>query len=95
MEERIYESNNFIVTMPHSVMWVYLCIPGHIHCPCSTVMALLCIPVSELVHSLQVVTDPFSMHVHLFQYFYYLIQYYSNNNNISNMNYMTIYTKYM
>ena len=38
-----------IVTMLHSVMWVCLCIPGHIHCSCSTVMALLCIPVSELV----------------------------------------------
>ena len=33
----------------HSVMWVCLCIPGHIHCSCSTVMTLLCIPVSELV----------------------------------------------
>ena len=38
-----------IVTMLHSVMWVCLCIPGHIHCSCSTVMALLCIPLSELV----------------------------------------------
>ena len=38
-----------IVTMLHSVMWMCLCIPGHIHCSCSTVMALLCIPVSELV----------------------------------------------
>ena len=35
--------------MLHSVMWVSLCIPGHIHCSCSTVMALLCIPLSELV----------------------------------------------
>ena len=35
--------------MLHSVMWVCLCIPGHIHCSCSTVMALLCIPLSELV----------------------------------------------
>ena len=26
-----------------------LCIPGHIHCSCSTVMALLCIPLSKLV----------------------------------------------
>ena len=26
-----------------------LCIPRHIHCSCSTVMALLCIPLSELV----------------------------------------------
>ena len=31
------------------MMWVCLCIPGHIHCSCSTVMALLCIPLSELV----------------------------------------------
>ena len=38
-----------VVTMLHSVMWVYLCIPGHIHCSCSTVMALLCISLSELV----------------------------------------------
>ena len=38
-----------IVTMLHGVMWVCLCIPGHIHCSCSTVMALLCIPLSELV----------------------------------------------
>ena len=38
-----------IVTMLHSVMWVCLCIPGHIHCSCSTVMALLCLPLSELV----------------------------------------------
>ena len=37
------------ITMLHSVMWVCLCIPGYIHCSCSTVMALLCIPVSELV----------------------------------------------
>ena len=38
-----------IVTMLHGVMWVCLCISGHIHCLCSTVMALLCIPVPELV----------------------------------------------
>ena len=38
-----------IVTMLHSVMRVCLCIPGHIHCSCSTVMALLCIPLSKLV----------------------------------------------
>ena len=37
------------VTMLQSVMWVCLCIQGHIHCSCSTVMALLCIPLSELV----------------------------------------------
>ena len=35
--------------MLHSVTWVCLCIPGHIHCSCSTVMGLLCIPLSELV----------------------------------------------
>ena len=35
--------------MLHSVMWVCLCIPRDIHCSCSTAMALLCIPVSELV----------------------------------------------
>ena len=37
--------------MLHGVisMWVCLCIPGYIHCSCSTVMALLCKPVSELV----------------------------------------------
>ena len=38
-----------IVTMLHSVMWVCLCIPGHIHCSCSTEMVLLCTPVIELV----------------------------------------------
>ena len=37
------------VTMLHSVMWVCLCIPGHIHCSCSTGIALLYIPLSELV----------------------------------------------
>ena len=41
-----------IVTIQHSVMWVCLCITGHIHCSCSTVMALLGIPVSELVSKL-------------------------------------------
>ena len=30
-------------------LWVRLCFPRHIHCSCSTVMALLCTPVSELV----------------------------------------------
>ena len=44
--------------MLYSVMWVCLCIPGHIHCSCSTVMALLCIPVSELVLFLQSLYDP-------------------------------------
>ena len=38
-----------IVTRLHSVMWVCLCIPRHIHCSCSTVMALSCIPLSQLV----------------------------------------------
>ena len=38
-----------IVTMLHSVMWVCLCIPGHIHYSYSTIMALLCIPLSEHV----------------------------------------------
>ena len=38
-----------MVTMLHGVMWVCLCIPGHIQCSCSTVMPLLCIPLSELV----------------------------------------------
>ena len=33
----------------HCVMWVCLCSTRHIHCSGSTVMALLCIPVSELV----------------------------------------------
>ena len=37
------------VTRLHSVMWVCLCSPRHIHCSCSTVMALSCIPLSELV----------------------------------------------
>ena len=35
--------------MLHSVTWVCLCIPGHIHSSCSRVMGLLCIPLSELV----------------------------------------------
>ena len=44
---------------------------------------------STLAHSLQVVEDPFSMHVHLFPYFYYLFQYYLITM-LNNMNYMTI-----
>ena len=32
------------------IVWcACVCIPGHIYCSCSTVMALLCIPVAELV----------------------------------------------
>ena len=31
------------------MMWVCLCIPRHIHCSCNTVMALSCIPLSQLV----------------------------------------------
>ena len=38
-----------IVTRLHSVMLVCLCIPMDVHCSCSTVLVLLCIPVSELV----------------------------------------------
>ena len=38
-----------IVTRLHSVMWVCLCFPRHIHSSWSTVMALLCIPVPRLV----------------------------------------------
>ena len=30
-------------------VYVCLCFPRHNHCSCSTVMALLCIPVSELI----------------------------------------------
>ena len=36
------EYKDQIVTILHSVMWVCLCIPGHIHSSCSTVTALLC-----------------------------------------------------
>ena len=38
-----------IVTRLHHVMWVCFCFPRHIHGSCSTVMALLYLPVSELV----------------------------------------------
>ena len=51
MERRVWRDGykDQIVTMLHSVTWVCLCIPGHIHSSCSTVMAGLCIPVTELV----------------------------------------------
>ena len=38
-----------IVTRLHSVMWVCLCFPRHIHSSWSTLMARLCIPVPRLV----------------------------------------------
>ena len=41
-----------IITRLHSVMWARLFCPRRIHYSCSTVMTLLCIPVSELVPSL-------------------------------------------
>ena len=38
-----------IVTRLHSVMWVCLCIPRHIHCSCNTVMAIAMYTSTELV----------------------------------------------
>ena len=46
------------------VMWVCLCISGHIHCSCSTVMALLCISASDLV-SLAIPICPILIQRHL------------------------------
>ena len=61
-----------IVTMLHSVMWVCLFIPKHIHCSCNTVMALLCIPVSELV-SLDFSTIPITIIMSLFIQIFFFI----------------------
>ena len=58
--------------MLHSVMWVCLCIPGHIHCSCSTVIGLLCIPPSELV-SFAFSTIPICPFCHLLVYIYFAI----------------------
>ena len=39
----------YIVTGIIPVLCGCVCIPKHIHCLCRTAMALLCIPVSELI----------------------------------------------
>ena len=50
-----------------------LCFPRHIHSSCSTVMALLCIPVSELV-SCTFSTIPICSSKNFFIYFFTCIQ---------------------
>ena len=54
--------------MLHSVMWVCLCIPGHIHCSCSTVMALLRIPISELVSFAFSTMSLFRIFVYIYEF---------------------------